>query len=60
MTERSLGKKGQAVSELKQHLTSITIKQNWQTPKIVEMDYTSTTDTVAGSGGDLGGYAFAS
>jgi len=50
MKSHFLGNKEIVASESKLHLTSVTIKKNWQTPKLIELDYNQTNNDVTGSG----------
>jgi hypothetical protein len=56
MKENSAGKK--FASDSKRPFISIATRRNWQTPKLIEIDYTETNLNV--SGADDGGYLGAS
>ncbi len=56
MNDRSLDNEGFEVVGLVFDSSSVTVKKAWQSPQLTEMDYSETSDGLAGSG-DLGGKA---
>jgi hypothetical protein len=56
MTEHSVDKKECASSKSTDYSISCTNKKNWQTPNIMEIDYSS-TEAGAGPTADAGGWS---